>query len=76
MYLSLTPTAELWPNTLRGTLKFLSAAVVLFAITAALLYILAPGLDSFPRLLVFHESVGLTMVACVVLLRRLASSTV
>ncbi|MEO8280306.1 MAG: histidine kinase [Ideonella sp.] len=71
MYLSLTPTTELWPNTLRGTLKFVAAAAVLFGITAALLYILAPGLDSFPRLLVFHESVGLTMVACVALLRRL-----
>jgi signal transduction histidine kinase len=71
VYLSSTPTGELWPNTLRGALKLLAAAAVLCAITAALLFILAPGLDTFPRLLVFHESVGLTIVACVVLLRRL-----
>jgi signal transduction histidine kinase len=53
-----------------GALKLLAASTVLWAIAAALLYILAPGLDTFPRLLVFHESVGLTMVACGVLLRR------
>ncbi len=28
------------------------------------------GVDSFPRLLVFCECMGLTMVACVLLLRR------
>ena len=70
MYLSLTPTDELWSNTLRGALKLLAASAVLCAVAAALLYILAPGLDTFPRLLVFHECVGLTMVVCVVLLRR------
>jgi sensor histidine kinase YesM len=70
VYLSSTPTGELWPNTLRGALKLLAATAVLCAVSAALLYILAPGLDTFARLLVFHESVGLTMAACVVLLRR------
>lgn len=70
MYLSSMPTAELWPNTLKGAVRVAAAAAVLWAIAAALLFILAPGLDTFPRLLAFSECVGLTMVACVVLLRR------
>ena len=70
MYLSSNPNAELWPNTLNGAVRVLAASVVLWAVGAALLFIMAPGLDTFPRLLVFAESVGLTMVACVVLLRR------
>jgi signal transduction histidine kinase len=70
VYLSSNPTAELWPRTLTGALKLLAASAVLWAIAAVLLYILAPGIETFPRLLVFHESVGLTMVACGMLLRR------
>ncbi|MBX3601826.1 MAG: histidine kinase [Rubrivivax sp.] len=35
-----------------------------------MLFVLVPELDTYPRLLVFSECVGLTMVACVVLLRR------
>ena len=68
MYLSSTPTAELWPNTPKGALRAIATAAVLLALAATLLYVLSPGLDTWPRLLVFHESVGLTMVACVLLL--------
>lgn len=70
MYLSSTPTAELWPDTLKGTLRAVAIATVFLALAATLLYVLSPGLDTWPRLMVFHESVGLTMVACVLLLRR------
>jgi sensor histidine kinase YesM len=70
MYLSSTPTPELWPNTLKGALRVVAASAVFWAVAAALLFILVPGLETFPRLLVFSECVGLTMVACVVLLRR------
>jgi two-component sensor histidine kinase len=70
MYLSSTPNAELWPNTLKGAGRVVVAAAVLWAIAAALLFILVPGLETFPRLLLFAECVGLTMVACVLLLRR------
>jgi signal transduction histidine kinase len=70
MYLSSTPRAELWPRTPKGAAQVVAASAVVWAVAAALLYILVPGLDSFPRLLVFSECVGLTMVACVVLLRR------
>jgi hypothetical protein len=70
MYLSSTPRAELWPRSPRGAVRFVAASAVVWAVAAALLFILVPGLDSFPRLLVFSECVGLTMVACVVLLQR------
>jgi signal transduction histidine kinase len=70
MYLSSTPTAELWPDTLKGALRAIAIAAVILALAATLLYLLSPGLDTWPRLLVFHECVGLTMVACVLLLRH------
>ncbi|MBT9595044.1 MAG: histidine kinase [Vitreoscilla sp.] len=70
MYLSSTPTAELWPDTLKGVLRAIAVAAVFWAFAATLLYLLSPGLDTWPRLMVFHECVGMTMVACVLLLRR------
>jgi len=70
MYLSSTRTAELWPDTLKGALRASAIAAVFWALAATLLYLLSPGLDTWPRLLVFHECVGMTMVACVLLLRR------
>jgi sensor histidine kinase YesM len=51
-------------------LPAIAVSAVFWAFAATLLFILAPGLDTFPRLLVFSECVGLTMVACVLLLRR------
>jgi sensor histidine kinase YesM len=71
MYVSSTPTADLWPDTLKGVLRAIAVAAVFWALAATLLYLLSPGLDTWPRLLVFHESVGMTMVACVLLLRRM-----
>ena len=70
MYLSSTPSAELWPDTLKGALRAIAFAAVFWALAATLLFILAPSLETFPRLMVFTECVGLTMVVCVVLLRR------
>jgi sensor histidine kinase YesM len=70
MYLSSTRTDELWPDTRKGALRAIAIAAVFWALAATLLYLLSPGLDSWPRLLVFHECVGMTMVACVLLLRR------
>ena len=71
MYLYSTRSAELWPDTLNGALRAIGIAAVFLALAATLLYVLSPGLDTWPRLLVFHESVGLTMVACALLLRRM-----
>jgi sensor histidine kinase YesM len=73
MYLSSTPTSELWPDTLKGAVRALFVAAVFWALAATLLYVLSPGLDTWPRLMVFSECVGLTLVACVLLLRRTRS---
>ena len=70
MYLSSTRSDELWPDTRKGALRAIAFAAAFLALAATLLYVLSPGLDTWPRLLVFHESVGLTMVACVLLLRH------
>jgi sensor histidine kinase YesM len=75
MYLSSTPSAELWPDTLKGSLRAVAIAAIFWALAATLLYLLSPGLDTWPRLLVFHECVGMTMVACVLLLRRMRAFT-
>jgi len=70
MNLSPTPAAELWPDTPKGVLRTLCVAAVVWALAATLLYVLSPGLETWPRLMVFSECVGMTMVACVLLLRR------
>ena len=70
MYFSSTPHTSPWPDTPRAALQVVAASAVVWAVAAALLFILVPDLDTFPRLLVFSECVGLTMVGCVVLLRR------
>ena len=59
-----------WPARLKRALLAIGAAVAFWALASTLLYLLVPGLDTWPRLLVFHESVGLTMMACVVALLR------
>ena len=60
------------PEGLKGALPLVAAAASFWAVAAALLFFLAPGLDTFPRLLMFAECVGLTMLACVLLLQRSA----
>lgn len=70
MYLSSTPSTSPWPTSPRGVAGLFAASAVAWAVAAALLYVLVPGLETLPRLLVFSECVGLTMVACVLLLRR------
>jgi signal transduction histidine kinase len=64
------PTASAWPDRLKGVLPAIGAAVAFWALASTLLYFLVPGLDTWPRLLVFHECVGLTMMACVFVLLR------
>ncbi len=70
MYLSSTPGAEQRPHTARSAVQVVAASAAVWAVAPALLFILAPGIDTFPRLLLFSECVGLTMVACALLLRR------
>jgi len=63
-------TASLWPDTLGGALRIALVAALVWALAATLLFFLAPGLETFPRLLMFSECVGLTMLVCTLLLRR------
>ena len=58
------------PTTWRGAGRLIAASALFWALAAALLFLVAPGLETFGRLVVFTECVGMTMVACVVLLRR------
>lgn len=62
--------ARPWRTRLQGTLSLIGAAAAFWAIASTLLYLLVPGIETYPRLLVFHESVGLTMMACVLALLR------
>ena len=55
MYLSSTPTAELWPDTLKGALRAIAIAAVFWAHAATLLYLLSPGLDTWPRPALYLE---------------------
>ncbi len=70
MHLVSSPRAALWPSTPRGVVQLVAASALAWAVAASLLFVLVPGIETFPRLLVYSESVGLTMVACVLLLRR------
>ena len=64
------PSDRAWPDGLKGALPLIAAAASFWAIAAALLFFLVPGLETFPRLLMFAECVGLTMAACVLMLQR------
>ncbi|KQW35241.1 sensor histidine kinase [Rhizobacter sp. Root404] len=64
------PLARAWPDRLKVALSVIGAAVAFWALASTLLYVLVPGLETYPRLLVFHECVGLTMMACVFVLLR------
>ncbi len=55
---------------LKSALPVIGAAAGFWALASTLLYFLVPGIETYPRLLVFHESVGLTMMACVAVLVR------
>jgi signal transduction histidine kinase len=70
MFTSTTHLAGPWPERLKGALPVIVAAAAFWALAATLLFLLAPGLETYPRLLVFAECVGLTMAACVLVLLR------
>ena len=67
---STTHTASRWPDRLKGALPLIVASAAFWALAATLLFFLVPGLETYPRLLVIAECVGLTMVACVLALLR------
>ncbi len=62
--------ADYWPDRLKGALPVIAAAAAFWALASTLLFFIAPGLETYPRLLVFHECVGLTLMACAHVLLR------
>ncbi len=58
-------TPENWP----GALRLLAGSALFWALAAGVLFIAAPGLDTFGRLLVFNECVGMTIIVVAMLLR-------
>ncbi|CAD5371423.1 Autolysin sensor kinase [Rubrivivax sp. A210] len=68
--MSLSTLRSAVPATPRRALAALAAAMLFWALAATLLFLLAPGLETWPRLLLLAECVGLTMGACVLLLAR------
>jgi signal transduction histidine kinase len=64
------PALRTVANSLHGALWLLAASAVFWALEAWLVFSVAPSLDTFPRLLVFSECVGLTVTVCVLLLHR------
>ncbi len=67
---STTHVAIHLPDRLKGAVPVIVGSAAFWALASTLLFFLVPGLETYPRLLVFHECVGLTMVACVLWLRR------
>ncbi len=55
---------------MRASLQTLLVAAALWALAAVLLFFVVPGIETFPRVLMFSECVGLTMVVVAVFLRR------
>lgn len=67
--LSPTPISSLL-DTWRDAAKLIVGFALFWAAAAGLLYFAAPGLESFGRLLILHESSGTAIVVCVLLIRR------
>jgi DNA-binding LytR/AlgR family response regulator len=61
---------RLAPKTLQGALWLIAGSAVFWALEAWLLFSVAPGVETLPRLLVFSECVGTAIIVGVVLLRR------
>jgi signal transduction histidine kinase len=57
------------PGTWGGAARLLAGSAVFWALAAALLHKAFPTADTFPRLLVFTECVGMTMTLAILLLR-------
>jgi signal transduction histidine kinase len=57
------------PSTWAGAGRLLAGSAAFWALAAALLHQAVPSAESFPRLLVFTECVGLTMTLAILLLK-------
>ena len=59
-------TAQTW----RGALGWIVGWALFWALAASVLYVAAPGLDSYARLLVFNECSGMAIVLVAMAIRR------
>ena len=67
---SLPNTAiRLAPQTWQGALRLIAGLALFWALAAGILFIAAPGLETFGRLLVFNECVGMAIIVFAMLLR-------
>ena len=64
-----SPTADLNASNWRGAGRLLAGSVVFWAVAALVLHQTVPSGQTFPRLLVLTESVGLAMTLSILLLR-------
>jgi signal transduction histidine kinase len=62
-------TTPLVPNTWQRSLRLVIGSALFWALAAGILFIAAPGLDTFGRLLVFNECVGMAIIVFAMLLR-------
>ena len=61
------PLVDFW----RTAARQIAVASLFWALAATILYFLAPGIETFPRLLLFSECSGTSIVVIFILLRRL-----
>lgn len=57
------------PRTWRGAVRLIAGSALFWALAAGILFLAAPGVDTFSRLLVFSESNGLAIIGVAMLLR-------
>lgn len=62
-------TIRLAPREVRDVLRLVAGWALFWALVAGILYIAAPGLETYGRLLVFSECAGMAIVAVAMLLR-------
>jgi hypothetical protein len=58
------------PDTWQDALQLIAGFALFWAVAAGLLFLAAPGLETFGRLLVFHECGGTVIIVCALLIRR------
>jgi hypothetical protein len=58
------------PDTWQDALQLIAGFALFWAVAAGLLFLAAPGLETFGRLLVFHECGGTVIIVCTLLIRR------
>ncbi|MEO8103670.1 MAG: histidine kinase [Betaproteobacteria bacterium] len=61
------PPADFW----RASARQIGIACLIWALASTILYFLAPGIETFPRLLLFSECSGTAITIIFILLRRL-----